>query len=1059
MNKKFKIVSTVALAGMLLTSSLGMNKVHAVEEEVKDNFTTNPVAVYRKLIEGKTVVPFVLANKDDILTVKDVVESEIFAGKVATINDVAVSSLNMRVGTGSKVKTTDGTEYTIIVYGDVNGDGELTAGDTYLVERYASGLEELNDVQREAADIGANNGAVDAGDSYIMKRYKVELESELITNLPAKEEAEEESNYSIALNNGGAINNVNLTNNKLSVSLDETLDKATTLKVVASDTDNTTADVEANVEIPAHTDYVEKDGLDLSSLKEGEITVNLYEGDKIVATAKVVKNTVAPDATNVKANRVSTRKATLSLEKMGASDVTKVRYMYEKLAESDGTPDVKELTKSADVQNNKLEDLTIAEDLETEVAYKVYFVVENQYGSQSTVKEAVIAKDNASVEQATKLKAVEAPELAESSDAKFTFVKDDKDTDSHIYIATLYKDGVAIAEKETTDEEVSFKAEIENAGTGTYKVSVVVKGDENGEETTNSEPTVSDEVTVTALKAVEGLEMAKDDEGNVVLSWSNPNGKDDFKTYEINLYRLNAKGEEEFVSTVASCKNDENKVNVTVSENVIYFAKVKVVAKDGQMATVSSEEVTSNQFYIVQAPDVTSAQRGSTSIKFDVEPIEIPNKDVEYKVEVHTVDLSGDPTKPLYTKVETKDVTIDENNQVTIDGLNPTTYYAFRLVATVEGNEVNSEYSDPIKTLPVFESVEVANNLEEAKKEGSNKVIVDGTKIVMSGAEYDTASITELTAAKNVISGLKAGDVVTMNDNATEVSLDLDGGASAEDHTRDFGNVFANSTVEITSNDFSKTITGTFKALTLKGTDSIFTVTGATVTNPIVLTNGVEVTADTAKDYKVEAGADVTINKVEVKTSQDVVLKANTGKNLEVTANTVANDLVFVNSTEGFANIVFTGKPDNTSEQKGTITIKTTGGSVTVSSTNVNVSADMKVEVTNGTATVTDPSLTGNKEVTISADKDKTSTVLAVTKTKAPKILAGKTVELKDYTDDELREEYGIDKQEDVIAAREYINSFGLNGKGVTVTVGSDLTSVTIVLTEEAKDLTIGNLK
>ena len=542
MNKKFKIVSTVALAGMLLTSSLGMNKVNAVEAEVEDNFTTNPVAVYRKLIEGKTVVPFVLANKDDILTVKDVVESDIFEGKVATINDVAVSSLNMRVGTGSKVKTTDGTEYTIIVYGDVNGDGELTAGDTYLVERYASDLEELNDVQREAADIGANNGAVDSGDSYIMKRYKVELENELITNLPPKEEAQEDSNYSIALNNGGAINNVNLGNNKLSVTLEETLDKAVTLKLVASDTDNTTADVEANVEIPAHTDYVEKDGIDLSSLKEGDITVNLYEGDKIVATVKVVKNTVAPDATNVKANRTSTRKATLSLERMGTSEITKIRYMYEKLAESDGPPAVKELTNSADIQNNKLEDLTIAENLETEVAYKVYFVVENQYGSQSAVKEAVIAKDNASVEQATKLKAVEAPDLAETSDAEFTFVKDDKDTDSHTYIATLYKDGVAIAEKETTDEKVSFKAEIENAGTGTYKVSVVVKGDAKGEEETNSEPTVSDEVTVTALKAVEGLTMEKDDEGNVVLNWSNPNGKDDFKTYEINLYRLNAKG-------------------------------------------------------------------------------------------------------------------------------------------------------------------------------------------------------------------------------------------------------------------------------------------------------------------------------------------------------------------------------------------------------------------------------------------------------------------------------------------------------------------------------------
>ena len=337
----------------------------------------------------------------------------------------------------------------------------------------------------------------------------------------------------------------------------------------------------------------------------------------------------------------------------------------------------------------------------------------------------------------------------------------------------------------------------------------------------------------------------------------------------------------------------------------------------------------------------------------------------------------------------------------------------------------------------------------------------------MNGVHYDTNTITELQPAKNVIAGLKAGDVVTMDDDATVVSLDLDGGASAQDHTRDFGSVFANSTVEITNNDYSKTITGDFKALTLKGTGAIYTVTGATVKTPIVLTNGVEVAVEATKDCKVEAGATVKINKVEVTTSEDVNLEANAGKDLVVTANTVANDLTFVNSTAGSATITFEGEPDNTSEQKGTITIKTEGGSVEVKSLSVNVSAEMKVEVTNGTATITDPSLTGNKEVTVSAAEGEESTVFAVTEMKAPEVLKtnGKLseIELKDYTDDEIRTTFGDKNDEmsqaDVIAVREYINSFGVNGKGVKVSVGEDLASVTIVLTEAAQNLTIGNLK
>ena len=391
MNKKFKIVSSVGLAGMLLTSSLGMNRVNAAEAEVKDDFTTNPVAIYKKLVEGKTVVPFVLANKTDILTVKDVVESEIFKGKVSAINGVAVSSLNVAVGTGDRVTTTDGTDYTIIVYGDVDGNGRINASDALAVERYNVDMEELSDVQKEAADIGENDGKINSSDSLRIKEYNVDLKTAIIDNLPPKEEVVENSNYSMTLNDGGYINNVNVTANKLGVKLTKTLDKEATLKLVVSDSNKDTADKEMSITIPAHTDYVEVSNIDLSALAEGTITGNLYEGDKIVASFEAVKNTVMPSATNVRTDRVSTRQATLSLEGMGVNKITKVKYLV--LGKDEAAPSNKEdLTGSADVQNNVLSDLVVSDNLQTNEVYKVYFYVENEFGSQSEIKSAMIGK-------------------------------------------------------------------------------------------------------------------------------------------------------------------------------------------------------------------------------------------------------------------------------------------------------------------------------------------------------------------------------------------------------------------------------------------------------------------------------------------------------------------------------------------------------------------------------------------------------------------------------------------------------------------------------------------
>ena len=1048
MNKRLKIVSSLALAGMLVTSSLGINKVLAATAE--DNYTTNPVAVYRNLVEGKTVVPFVLVNRDDVLTVKDVVESDMFNGKVETINGTTISSLDTLVGTGDKFTTTDGTEYTIVVYGDVDGDGRINALDALQVEKSNVNMLTLDDVQREAADV-KNDARVNSLDSLAIKRYVVGLSESVIDTLPEKEEVVEDSNYVLSLKDASYVNSTNVGGATLAINLKETLDKATNLKLVVSDGENK---VEQNVPVSAHTDYMEIALSSLTGLKDGTLTVNLYDGETIVGTVQVVKNTVVPDATNVNAKRTSTRNATLSLEKCGTSDVTKVRYVVKGI--NDATPALTELTNSVDVQNGKLTDAQIADSLQTNTAYKVFYVVENQYGSQSAIKEAVIASDAANVEAEKALKEVVAPDLTKTSEAKFTWSET-----GNTYVATLYKDGSAVSEKTVTESGVDFSEEMK--ANGTYKVSVVVKGADDGS-STNSPAKESAEVTVRTLKAVEDVTFENRENGKVVLSWTNPNGKDDFKAYDIDLYTVDAEGKETKVQDVTCNKVDSNnelvnEVEVSLNTNTIYVAKVKLEANDNQASVLSTDYVVSEQFYKVAAPNMDTATKGSTSVTFTINPINIANKEVTYKVEVYDVKVNNDATEARYTLNSTRDVTVSKDNKITVDGLTSLNTYAFKLVATVDGNEVESEYSDEIRTLPTIENLTV-DTAVEAGKANSGKIAVDGNNLVINGEAFDTTEITELATAKTVLDHLEVGDVVTINDNATNVTVNLAGAASTTTVAeRDFGDL-SNATVTIENNQYNKIIKGTFKALTLNGNGAIYTVNDVTSENPIVVADGVEVVGD--KAYTVQAGANVIINDVKVSATQETAISAS-GKTLTVTANESANNLVFENASDEAATIVFDGLDNNTSEQKGTITIKSNGGKVTVKSEKVNVSANMNVEVNNGTVDITAPSLTGDKTVTVSADEGKQSSVIAQTETSAPDAVKAKgIVELKAYTDDQIKEVFGVTDQDEIIAISEYIDSFGLNGKGATITfttTDEGQEAVIITVNGNVADVDINNIK
>ncbi len=997
MNKKLKIVSSIALAGMLVTSSFGLNK--ALAAETSDAYETNPVAIYRKLVEGKTVVPFVLANKDDVVTVKEVVESDLFAGTVVTFNGTAIPSLETVVKTGDRFTTIDGTEYTVIVYGDVDGDGKITGLDALEVQSSVVNQVTLNNVQREAADV-LNEGNINGVDALKIREYVVDAGDygdSVISELPPKEEVVEQSNYTMTLKDASYINTENSNNAvKLNISLAETLDEglidANSLQLKVLDKDGNEIEGVQSVEIPAHTDLVEVTvAKDLSTVPNGNVTFNLYEGEKIVATLTVEKNTVVPAVAKVTTNRTSTREATLSLEKMGVSDVTKVNYVVSPIDTEIGSVAEETLTNSVNVENGKLENAVIARSLETDKAYKIFYTVENQYGSKSEIKEAVITKDSTSVSTEKAIEKVETPDLT-AGETDFTWEQKEA---GKTYVVTLYRDGVAVAEAETTDLSKSFAEEMKTPGT--YKVSVVVKGAEDGS-SRNSSAKESEEVTVSKLNAVENLRFENREEGKVFLAWDNSYSKDDFASYDIKIYTVNEKGE--LVDSGISVNganadaqgNVIKEIEVNLAPNTIYVAKVKLNANTNQSAVLGSDEAKSEEFYIVEAPNMNSAVKGTTSVTFTINPINIANKKVSYKVEVYDVKTNNDQTEARYTLNSTRDVTVSNENKITIDGLKSLNTYAFKLVATVDGNEVKSEYSDEIRTLPVISNLTVTTDVNEAGKANSGKIAVNGTSLVINGETFKTEGATageqlyaELGNVVNIVKALETGDVLSVDDKNTTISVKIDGNASVADTERDFTSCgdLKGTTVELESNKFTKTIKGNFSKLVLKGEGAIYDlssgVNGVEGKAPIIeVNNGVVVVGD--KAYNVQANSEVEINAINVKTKQPVTINA-TGTTLNVAASDVENDLEFVNNAGKAVTITFEGNEQNTAQQKGTITIKTTGGSVTVTAPDSNVSAEMKVEVTNGTVDIKDPALTGNKTVTVSVGEGQTSTVVAKAKT------------------------------------------------------------------------------
>lgn len=109
-------------------------------------------------------------------TVAQIIENFGFVSGTTAVNkDGTAITGSAFVGTGSTINLTNGIKIITIIYGDVNGDGDVASGDPVALARYIAEIENLSSYGLEAADVNGD-GKVNILDLIRLSRYMAGLD-------------------------------------------------------------------------------------------------------------------------------------------------------------------------------------------------------------------------------------------------------------------------------------------------------------------------------------------------------------------------------------------------------------------------------------------------------------------------------------------------------------------------------------------------------------------------------------------------------------------------------------------------------------------------------------------------------------------------------------------------------------------------------------------------------------------------------------------------------------------------------------------------------------------
>ncbi len=144
------------------------------------------IGMYGTLGSASNIVAYALPYSDDTLSEEDI--------KAQFGSDVKVldADNNGILGTGETIEI-NGNTYTIVIYGDVNGDGRVTTADALKTRKNDVGTETVNSVKQEALDVvkDANKDSDDkanalAQQAFILRKQYGTQEQTIIDEYPVQ---------------------------------------------------------------------------------------------------------------------------------------------------------------------------------------------------------------------------------------------------------------------------------------------------------------------------------------------------------------------------------------------------------------------------------------------------------------------------------------------------------------------------------------------------------------------------------------------------------------------------------------------------------------------------------------------------------------------------------------------------------------------------------------------------------------------------------------------------------------------------------------------------------
>ncbi len=146
-------------------------------------YNHNPNNILENVFEsdGLTILPFIFDTPNQTITKVYVLEQFAKAG----INIKNGNELGDIIVTGDKIQT-DSKTYTVLIYGDVNKDGNVDVFDAQSVMRHFVYGEKyaLTDIHKIAGNINNNDGEIDVFDAQRILRFYVGFEKKLVLNEP-----------------------------------------------------------------------------------------------------------------------------------------------------------------------------------------------------------------------------------------------------------------------------------------------------------------------------------------------------------------------------------------------------------------------------------------------------------------------------------------------------------------------------------------------------------------------------------------------------------------------------------------------------------------------------------------------------------------------------------------------------------------------------------------------------------------------------------------------------------------------------------------------------------